>query len=353
MSTDAPKRATLRDVAERLGVSIATVSRAFATRPDVRVSPATRERVLKAASELGYIPNLMARAVVRGRTGVFGLLGNMIVDPHNAALVQGMMVEARRFSYQAMAELLTSPNPDDWLGDQRLQIQQMMSWGVDGMLIQTRDEPDQADMIRETVRGAVPVATFTFPVEGLSGVVLDRAACIQMATEHLIRLGYRRTAFVGIADPPLPGRGKWTGYVRAMESHGLTPETVVAEDSSTEASHALGARIGRMSDPPRALVCQGDLIALGVCGGIKSAGKRVPDDVAVVGFDNIDIGALAETPLTTVAQPVDEICRQAMGLLMDQVNGDTKVKRVQVDPRLIVRESCGAHRARDGRAVLT
>ncbi len=277
-------------------------------------------------------------------------MGNMIVDPHNADLVQGMMVEARRFGYQTMAELLTSPNPGDWLGDQRLQIQQMISWGVDGMLIQSREDPEQADMIRKVVGGAVPVVTFTVPVEGLSGVVLDRAACTRMATEHLIRLGYRRIAYVKIADPPLPRIGKRTGYVRAVEAHGLTPETVTAESSTLDASHKLGARVGRLSDPPRALVCQGDLIALGICGGLRSEGKKVPDDVAVVGFNNIDIAALAETPLTTVEQPADEICRQAVGLLVDMVNGDREVRQVRVEPRLIVLESCGAH-AKEGRVV--
>ncbi len=89
MRPNGHKRVTMQDVAERLGVSTATVSRAFAARPGVRVSPVTRKRVLKAASELGYFPNLMARAIARRKTGVFGLLGNMIVDPHNAALVQG------------------------------------------------------------------------------------------------------------------------------------------------------------------------------------------------------------------------------------------------------------------------
>lgn len=339
------KRVTLEDIAQELGISSATVSRALTTRPGSPINPATRQKVLKVASELGYYPNLMARAVARRKTGVLGLIGNMVIephnDPHNAGIVQNIMTEAHRHGYQVMVELSAALPSKDPLDDQRMQIQQMISWGVDGLLIHTRDRSLQSNLIRDLVGDALPVVVFSYPVEGVSSVVLDRVTGTYMAAEHLIRLGYRRIVFVD-QDVSFPSTAKWEGYLRATQSYDLVPERIFSGGTTLEAYYQSGIRIGRMLDPPRALVCPGDFMALGICWGLKAVGVRVPEDVAIVGFGNIEIGAYCEPHLTTVDHPVKDICQKAIQLLMDLINGETEVRQLTVQPHLIVRRSCGA-----------
>jgi DNA-binding LacI/PurR family transcriptional regulator len=180
----------------------------------------------------------------------------------------------------------------------------------------------------------------------VSSVVLDRAAGTYAATQHLIRLGHQRIGFVGKAwDEPLPSASKGQGYLRAVQKHGLAPERITLEDwgpGILEESYRAGIRMGGMSDRPTALVCWSDLVAMGICRGLQEAGARVPEDVAIVGFDDVQIGAYFTPPLTTVAQPVEEICRKAMELLIEQLNGKKEVRQVTVQPGLVIRKSCGA-----------
>lgn len=341
MGSNQRKRVKIDDVAQYLGVSPSTVSRAFASHSGVRINSDTRKRVLTAASRLGYYPNLMAQAVARRKTGVLGLLGNAIVDPFNASVVQGIMLEARRHGYQVLTELRTSPYLSDPMDDLRLQqIRRMIAWGVDGLLIHMRGGTRESRLIRDTVGKDMPVVVFSHSLEGISSVVLDRTAGVYMATEHLIHLGYRRIAFVELR--PLFQTEKEQGYLQAMQSYNLTPEQIYGEEYTLEAFYRLGSQIGRMSDRPEALVCQGDMMAYGICGGLRAVGLYVPEDMAVVGFDNSEFGAYSVIPLTTVDQPLAEICQNAVQLLIDQIDGETKVKQVTVQPRLIVRRSCGA-----------
>ena len=342
------KRATIKDIARQLGISHMTVSRALTDRPKAPVKPATRQRVRETALELGYCPNLQARAVVTGRSSTLGLLLFEITDPFIANYAQTTIVEAHRYGYQVILELSTSHYSEDLLDDQRVQVREMISRGVDGLLIQIRgDEPGQ---VLDEVKGRVPVVVLGhklgYPLEGVSSVVLDRAAGTCAATEHLIRLGHHRIGFVGKAwDAPLPSANKGQGYLRAMQNHGLAPERVALDDwgpGVLEESYRAGIQMGRASDRPTALVCWSDLVAMGICRGLQEVGARVPEDVAVVGFNDVQIGAYFTPPLTTVAQPVEKICRKAMELLIEQLSGKKEVRQVTVQPRLVIRRSCGA-----------
>ena len=201
----------------------------------------------------------------------------------------------------------------------------MISRGVDGLFVQIRgDEPSR---ILDVVRDRVPVVVLGhksgYPLEGVNSVVLDRAAGTCAATEHLIRLGHCRIGFVGKAwDVPLPSASKGQGYLRAMQKYGLAPERVALEDwgpGVLEESYRAGIRMGGTFDRPTALVCWSDLVAMGICRGLQEVGVRVPEDVAIVGFNDIQIGAYFTPPLTTVAQPVEDICQKAMELLRSLV----------------------------------
>ena len=348
------KRVTIMDIAGRLGISYSTVSRALSDNPKVSVHPATRERVLKAASKLGYYPNLMARAMSTRKTGVLGLITvDSEADPILASYVKNIIVEAHRHGYQIMVEIAVFPDSEDPLDDQQVQIRQMISRGVDGLLVQVRGTRDEARGVSDAVEGTVPVVAFSRSLEGFSSVVLDRTAGTYEATEHLIRLGHRRIGFVGRwnRDEMLVTSTsvvKWSGYLHALQAHGLAPERIEADGPTLEAGYRMGLRLGRTSNRPTAFVCWGDMPAIGMCRGLREAGVRVPEEVGVVGFDGLEVGAYCAPPLTTVAHSLTEICREAVGLLIGQLSGEAEVKSVMVRPRLIVRESCGAGCDRSG-----
>lgn len=338
------KRVTIKDIAQHLGISPSTVCRVVTNNLKAQVHPTTRQKVLEAAAELGYYPNLLARAVITRKSGVLGLLtyGISSEDPILASYVKNIITEAHRHGYQVMVEIAASLLIKDPLDDQRLQIRQMISRGVDGLLLHARGDPDEARRIVEAVGDVVPVVSFSQVLEGISCVVLDRAAGINKATEHLIRLGHRRIGFVGGDWDMASVVAKWESYLGTMQAHGLTPERIIIDDSTLETGRRVGIQLGRTSNRPTALICWDDMSAIGVCRGLKETGVQVPEDVAVVGFDGLEIGAYCTPPLTTVAQPVINICQEVIQLLVGQLNGEKMVRHVMMQSHLVVRQSCGA-----------
>lgn len=337
------KRVTIKDIAKRLGISYSTVSRALSDSPRAQVNPATQRRVRKTALTMGYRPNLLARAVATRKSGVLGLLTYEIIDPHYVRFVHGLMVEARRQGYQVMMELATLPHSKDLLDTQQVQIWQMISRGVDGLIIHTRGETDEGKRVVEAVRNAVPVVSFSHSVDGVKGVVLDRTAGGYAATKHLIRLGHRRIGLVDrVQDLASPEAARAQGYLRALEEHDLTPEQFFPKDLTLERGYQLGIQIGHLSDRPTALVCWSDVTAVGVCRGLQEVGIRVPGEVAVVGHGGDEIGKYFTPPLTTVDVPVEDICQKVIQLLISELNGDREVRQVVMQPHMVVRKSCGA-----------
>jgi LacI family transcriptional regulator len=133
------------------------------------------------------------------------------------------------------------------------------------------------------------------------------------------------------------------GYLRAVQEYGLTPEEVFVDGETLEEGYRLGVQMGRASDRATALIyCSGVLLGIGICRGLQEVGVRVPEEVAVVGGDTSGLGAYCTPPMTAVTPSVEEVCRYAIRLLIDQLNGEPEVRRVTIQPRLIVRKSCGA-----------
>jgi len=343
-----PRRATIQDIAKKAGVSQSTVSRALSGNSSFQVKPETRQQVLEVADAMWYQTDLLARAMATRRTATLGLVTYRISNPLNAQFIQEIMREAHLLGYGVvlgMADYPESVNPWD---NEQVHIRQLVSRGVDGLLIHTRrdvDEAGAASRIIDAVRDAVPVATFSYPIEGLNAVVLDREKGIHDLTSHLIDLGHQHIGFVGGNwDLHLPETAKTSGYLRAVEEHGLNPEQIFADSRTLEEGYELGLEFGGRSGASTALICPNDLWAMGVCRGLVQTGVRVPEDVAVVGYGGIEIGAYFIPSLTSVATPVSEISREVVQLLIDQLEGETKVRQVTVDSQLVIRESCGAGR---------
>ena len=337
------KQATIKDIARELKISHSTVSRALSE--DLKVSALvaekTRKRVQKVAAELDYSPNLMAQGFVTGRTATLGLLTYQIFREMFGRQTDRILWAADKQKYHILMGMAPNRLQELPLEDQTLQIRQLLSRGIDGLFIHTRGDRGESERILNAVRGRMPVVTFTHPTQDLSGVVLEEITSFCEATEHLIRLGHKRIGFIGTDwNKDFVGSAKGKGYLLAMQKHGLTPQRIPSKTFPKKPTHLLGKRLG---DRFTALVCRNDYEAVIACHGLRAAGLRVPEDVAVVGNGNLELAAYVTPALTTLAIPYEAIAQAAMELMLEQLEGQDMSRQVILKSPLVVRESCGAN----------
>ncbi|MYB57691.1 MAG: LacI family transcriptional regulator [Gemmatimonadetes bacterium] len=336
---------TIKDIARQLGISYSTVSRALSPHASVLVKEETRERVRQIAADMDYSPNLMARGIVMGKTGTLGLLTYQIFQEAFGHQTDQILKAADEQDYQVMMGVASNRLPENLRDDQTMQIRQLISWGVDGLLIHTRGDEGESERILDAVKGRVPVVTFFYPTQNLSGVVLDLVSDFSEATEHLIKLGHEQIGFLGEDQNEASSlSNKSKGYLLAMQNHGLTPKYIPVSTIYSESGYRLGKELGNQFT---ALVCRDDYTAIGVCRGLWESGIRVPDDVAVVGNGNIEVAACLTPALTTLVTPYEAIAQTVMDLMLERLEGQDKSRQVILKSRLVVRESCGANKTKE------
>ena len=339
------KQATIKDIARELKISHSTVSRALSENRKVSalVAEKTRKQVQQVAADLDYSPNLLAQGFVTGRTGTLGLVTHEIARHIYSNQTDHIMRAVDKQHYQILMGMganqgLGIPSP---LDDQARHIKQLLSRSIDGLLINMRGDSGESERILNAVRGRVPVVTFHYPTQNLSGVVLDDTTSYCEVTEHLIRLGHARIGFIGTDwNTTFVGSAKGRGYFLAMQKHGLLPKLIAGRTGFLEPAYQLGKRLG---DQFTALVCREDYTAIGICRGLREAGLRVPEDVAVVGYGNIDVGAYLTPALTTLAIPYEAIAQAAMELMLEQLEGEETPRQIILKSSIVMRESCGAN----------
>ncbi len=277
------------------------------------------------------------------KTDTLGLLAYQISLKTFGIIIDCLLREANRQNYQLLMRVASDRIPQNPLEDQIMQVKQLISRGADGLLVHTRGGEGESERILDAVKGRVPVVTFFYPTQNLSGVVLDLVSDFYEVTEHLINLGHERIGFIGEdwnESSPLSNKGK--GYLLAMQQHGLTPNRIPVSDIYSKAGYRLGKEPGGQFT---ALVCRDDYTAIGVCRGLRESGIRVPDDVAVVGNGDIDVAAYMMPSLTTLATPYEAIAQAAVDLMLEQLEGQDKPGQVTLRSDLVVRESCGANKS--------
>lgn len=340
--------ATIRDVANLAGVSTATVSHVL---NDTRsVSDELRERVLTAMADLSYRPSAVARSLRVSETLTIGLIVPDVEIPFYARVARCMESAANAARYSII--LCNSR----WSLDNELRyLDDLMARRVDGLicisLLMTQSH------IEPVLRRNTPVVWFEQPRVGshFDAVITDNFAGAYAATAHLISMGHRRIGCIeGLAQAQLT-TDRLAGYREALADHGLAfDETLVAIGDYTPATGWAGAQsLLDLAEPPTAIFAFNDLMALGVMQAINERGLRIPNQVAVVGFDGIALTEHTSPPLTTVEQPVWQMCEAAMKLLLDRINGTTspQVRTLTIAPRLVVRASTVGTAARPGIAT--
>src|SRR2546425_2869785 len=330
------KSPRLKHVAEAAGVHIATASRALDERRAAMVRPETVGRVRRAASDLGYRVNRMARGLKMNRSFTIGMLIPDITNPFFPPVVRG--------AEDALAEggyTLVLANTDNDDTKERRHLTGMLELRVDGLLLAMARRRDP--LVEELRSGPTPLVLVNRTIDrgGVSAVIPDDQAGITIAVEHLHQLGHRRIGHVAGPSNTSTGARRAAGFAAAMGLLGLS-QTVVSRSSAfgeaagREAARPLFARKPRST----AIVAANDLIALGVIEAGEEAGLRCPDDFSVIGFNDMPFVDRFRPALTTVRIPVYEIGRRAARLLQGRIEQpDQKPVTILVAPELVVRDS--------------
>lgn len=331
----------IRTVARLAGVSVATVSRALA-KPDL-VSPRTRKKVLAAVDEAGYKPNLMAVQFRSRRTRNLVVLVPTIANPFFSRVITGIQQRAREAGYQVL--LCNTLGREDTERDYARMVQNFQADGV----IQLRAfDPFAAGQGEESGSGELPPLVNACEVMSdcrYPSVQLDNRAAARAMTDHLVRLGHRRIGLIkGPQRSPLT-RDRVAGYREALEAAGIDFEEslLCPGDFSLQSGHRAAGTLITRDNPPTAIFCENDEMAIGAIQRIKQAGLRVPEDISVAGFDDIAFASYSDPPLTTIAQPAEEFGATAAQLLIDLLeNGPgAEPARVVLPYDLKVRDSTG------------
>lgn len=333
---DPGRRATIRDVARHAGVSHQTVSRVINDNPNV--AEATRERVLAAIRDLGYVPSPMARGLISNQTHSIGVVSDDISDQFFSRVVAGAEAEARRRGYYLM---IGSVEPED---DERGYLRLMLERRVEGLILARPSVPLSSDDLVPAKTAGVPIVSVAFELPGFSGVDVDNVQGGYDATRHLLDQGHRAIAtVVGPGEFP-SSAARFEGYRRALREAGVAEDSALVEHASDwgiESGRAAAARLLERGAAFTALFTHSDLMALGAIRQLRESGRRVPDDVSLVGYDDLPVAAYVDPPLTTVHQPMLEVGALAAALVLDKLAGrDGASAGTHLLPaELIVRES--------------
>ncbi len=321
---------TIKDVARLAGVSPATVCRALST-PD-RVRPETRERVQRAVDDLGYSPNRSARGLITGRTGNVGLVVPDLANPFFPGVVKGVQARAREAGYSVfVADTDEDPNAEAGL---------VRSLGkqVDGLIL-CSPRMDEEDL--RAVVGETPLVLLNRRVDDIPAVTFDSLGGMRQAVAHLMALGHRRIAYVGGPRTSWSDRDRRDGLRTVMAAAGA--DLAEVGNVLPQFSGGVAAADLVLAAGATAVVAYNDVVALGLISRFTARSVSVPDEVSVIGFDDISMSAMAHPSLTTVALPMEASGRAGVHLLLHLMQNpdDLAAAGRVLDTHLMVRASTG------------
>lgn len=339
-----PSRPTIFSVAERAGVSKSLVSLVMQGSP--KVSEARRELVLKAAEELGYRPNLMARGLASRRTLTLGVLVSDLHNPFFADVVDGIQEEAHKNGLRLL--LGTGRLNAD---EEREAVEAFIALRVDGMILLSPVFDGEALTEASAAVPTVCVARYGDPPPRSDAIINDERQGTALAVDHLVAQGHRRIAHISGGEGA-SARERCLGYQAAMKAHGLADEATVEPGAYThEGGYEAMKRILDGRRHPTAVFAANDLTAIGALTLLEERGLRVPDDMSLVGYDDTYLASIPHIALTSVAQPRVQMGRMALEAFERRFEDRERRASVQtVASALAVRSSTGRPRRR-ARAV--
>lgn len=328
--------AKMIDVAKLAGVSVATVSRVLVG--NAQVSLETKQKVLKAMEELNYKPNKLARNLRKLESKTIVVVIPDISNPFFTGVIRGIQHVAMQHEYF----VLLGDTKNDVKAEQDF-IEQIKERAADGVILITARTPQQKIM---EMAQEVPLVMACEYIAGanLSMVTIDNVASSARVIDHLTRLGHQRIGFISGPLDIILSRDRLNGYMQGLVQHGLEPDPslIVEGDFTISSGYHLAMQLLNLSQPPTAIFASNDEMAIGAIKALKEIGIQIPQEMAVVGFDDISMATVIEPALTTVAQPKFEIGKRAMEMLLQTIQHPAMNKEHVVLPdQLVIRESCG------------
>ncbi len=333
------KPPTIKDVAALAGVSWKTVTNVVHERSNV--APTTRERVLDAIAQLDYRTALPGRQLRQGRTSTLTLVLPDVLNPYFSMLIEAVFDAAEDRGYAVFVEAAGRAPKDE-----RRAASSLLRFAFDGVIFSPTYTPP-AELVRLAARLPVVLLGENTAGADLDTVVIDNVAAAREITTHLVEQGRRRIAFLGHRPdgPPEPGGLRLQGFTEALAAAGLAPAALVEAVVYDEAGGAAGVT-GVLAAVPDVdgIVCANDLLAAGVLHGLRAAGRTVPGDVAVTGWDDIPVAAYLHPTLTTVAPDVAALAAAAVERVVARIEGtsDAPWQQIVVPHRIVVRGSSTA-----------
>lgn len=345
------RRPTIYDIARRCGVSGATVSRALSD-SGYPVKASVRARIVAVAAEIGYTPNAVGRMLRRGESTDIGVVLPNLSNPYFTSVLLGLETEAHRLGYNV---LLASSFRDP---DTELRSLRMIATKQVAGAIVSLTRPDPA-LLRDLQAGGIALVTFDQKVEGIacSRVEFDFEAAGRLAVDHLVAKGHRDIAFLTSPVDRPSRQALRLGFLEGLRRHGIeggedrclvgTGETEASEGYEVENGRRLcGLLVDRGEPLPTAVFAANDVTAFGFIQGLSAHGYRVPDDVSVLGFDDLPFSAWVTPALSTIAHPAFETGAMAMRLLAETLREPGKVSVERFAPTLVERGSVAGPRSR-------
>ncbi|RAJ69820.1 LacI family transcriptional regulator [Streptomyces sp. Amel2xB2] len=326
---------SIKDVASRAGVSVATVSRVLNDSPAVR--PGTRSRVIAAVADLGYRPNAVARSLRTHHTHTLGLVISDVLNPFFTELARAVEDAARARGYSVVIG-----NADERAALQDHHVRTLLERRIDGLLVSPTDGGNE--VIRDAAAAGTPMVFVDRWIRGLDVPVVhaDGRAAVHDLVAHLYALGHRRLAIIGGPSETTTGDERVGAFRAALEAYGLPlPQEYTGQgDFQTESGRRATAAFLGLPQPPEVIFAADNLMALGAMDELRRRGLRIPDDIALAAFDDIPWFLHTDPPVTAIAQPTGELGHRAVAALIDLVEGRSAAS-VTLTARLVTRRSCG------------
>ncbi len=325
---------SIYDIAKKAGVAPSTVSRALDDHP--RIGTTTKKRIQELAQEMGYIPSTVAKSLTAQKTWTIGMVLATISDPFMGRVVEGVEQAAIEVGFN----VFISTSQNDWQREMAV-IGMFQKRRVDGIIVIASHLFDLSPRFFERSRVPIVVINEQNPGKNMHFVAVDDRQGAQLAVEHLLALGHRRIGYVGVTNRPRSNQYRLKGYQDALEAVGIASDPALIFTSNNIEDHA---KRGEASLEPllaagaTAVFCFNDTTAIGLLAACSKRGFSVPENLSIIGFDDIDMAIYTIPPLTTIRQPRFELGQRAMQMMLNLLDGQASENQI-VPGELVVRQT--------------
>lgn len=337
----------MSDVAKLAGVSTMTVSRVL--NGNVHVSKATQACVLEAIAKLNYVPNEVARSLRDHRTRQIGIIVPNLNDPFFAHCTHSITLVAKERSYSTV---ITTSEEDP--ATEFIEAKRMLRRHIEGLIVVPAPGKSQ---LRDPEFDQTPIVTLDRPVRGSSfdSVVVQNKRGAALGVQHLIEHQHRRIACIGLAGKVWTKHERLDGYLAAMKAAGLESDVYTVSEVQAEMLQTVRVLLSS-KNPPTAFFCTNNLVMRNTLHALMTLNAKIPEQIAIVGFDDFEMADILKPPMTVVRQPTDVLGRIAAELLFSRLSDKAQTnqaKRIVLPVELVIRKSCGSHGGRFSKKTMT